>query len=131
LPAPNRSAAQKVGQQVEPARAEHAFWVKLHAERRQLAVGDGHHESVVGPGGAAQGGGQLTQVQRVIAREQRGVRQAGKQAAAVVTDGVGLTVHRSRRALEPRPQRHPERLMTQTDAEQRAPPAQPGVDPLE
>ena len=48
-------------------------------------------------------GGQLAQAQRVVARQQRGVGQAGEQPVAAVMDRVRLAVHRPRRPLEARP----------------------------
>src|SRR3546814_16109647 len=49
------------------------------------------------------------------------VRQAGEQAAVGMVDAAELAVHRPRRAHDLAAERLPDRLMTETDAEDRPP----------
>src|SRR5260370_1353436 len=59
--------------------------------------------------------------QRMVAGRVERVRQTLEQGGAVVADRAGLAVHERRGSDDPSAERLPDRLMTQTDAQDRPP----------
>ena len=96
--------------------------MELDAEDRMLAMAQRHDEMIVAAfGGDLERGRERRAVdhQRVVARGHEGIGEAGEQAAPVVVDHGGLAVHQARRADHVAAEHLADRLMAQTDAEQR------------
>src|SRR3546814_8394018 len=98
-----------------------ALGVELYAVDGVLAVREAHDQTVVGLGSDLQRvrEGVAVDQERMVAGRLEPVRQAGEQAAVGMVDAAELAVHRPRRAHDLAAERLPDRLMTETDAEDR------------
>ncbi len=106
-----------------------ALGVELHAVDRMLDVHQAHDQAVLGGGDGREAGRQRLALddQRVIAGAGEFVIEAAEDATAVVGDGRGLAVHQVRGADHPAAVGLADRLMAETDAEDR----DVGAEPLD
>ncbi len=98
-----------------------AFRVELHAMHRQPRMREPHHQLVVGLGDGRQLGRHAGAIdhQRVVARRLERPVDAAKNARALVLDQRQLAMHRHRRAHHRAAEHLPDRLMPETDPEDR------------
>src|SRR5215469_7826559 len=112
---------EKIFQQQMALLGGDAFGVKLHAVHRQLSMRKPHHQAVLGFGSEMKIARHALALdhQGMIARRFERRVDAAKHAGAAMLDVRQLAVNRDRRAHDLAAERLADRLMPQTDAEDR------------
>src|SRR5690606_32534420 len=102
-------------------RREDTLWMELNPFNRKMDVAKAHHHTVVRLSGNLQLRRNRLAVyhQRVIARGRKGARDVAEDAATVVLDTTGLSVHEGRRVRDARSIYFTDRLISQTHTQDR------------
>src|SRR6476659_947125 len=112
---------EEIAEEIFPRRGQDRFRMELHAFHAQGGMAHAHDLAFGCFGGDLEAGRQTCPLdnQRMIAGRVEGIRQLSENRSSVVLDAGRLTVHKALGPHHLTPKCHRQRLVTETDTEDR------------